>query len=290
MQFIKAKKEGLKIRVAIIGPSGSGKTYSALRLATGIGGRVGLLDTENGRGKYYADEFDFDYIQLSPPFKPERYMKIIELAKKEGIDTLIIDSASHEWGGTGGILDEHGAMAGNSYTNWNKLTPRHNAFIDMIIQSPINIIATLRGKDEYVLSEKNGKQIPEKIGLGAVMRDGFEYEMTCSFMLNLTSHTSEVMKDNTHLFTGCEMLTEEHGHKLKEWAEGGVDSFIIEMNNFCKDNNIKTKEALEYAKIKSWLHCPVDKRENLKKFILTNLKQNPIDNNDLAELKEELTK
>lgn len=35
-----------------VGHSGTGKTYSALRLATGLadGGKIGLIDTENGRG------------------------------------------------------------------------------------------------------------------------------------------------------------------------------------------------------------------------------------------------
>ena len=50
------------------GPSGSGKTYSALRMAAGLarscGSRVAAIDTEAGRLNYYAEEFDFDGIQL----------------------------------------------------------------------------------------------------------------------------------------------------------------------------------------------------------------------------------
>lgn len=270
--FSKAKKTGLKIRVALIGPSGSGKTFSALRIATGIGGRVGLLDTECGRAKYYADEFDFDYIQMEAPFKPERYIEVIKAAAIEGLDTLIIDTTSHEWSGKGGILEENSAMGGNSYTNWNKLTPRHNAFIDAIIQSPINIIATLRGKDEYVLTEKNGKQTPQKVGMGAVMRDGFEYEMTCSFMINQESHAADVMKDNTHIFTGCEVLTEEHGKRLKAWANGSVndrltESQIIEAIALIDSFSLDQKDILAGLKREKFTDLPADRFDKLIDFI-----------------------
>ena len=33
----------------------------------------------------------------------------------------------------------------------------------------------MRTKQDYVLNEKNGKMVPEKVGLKAVMRDGVRY-------------------------------------------------------------------------------------------------------------------
>jgi hypothetical protein len=36
--------------------------------------------------------------------------------------------------------------------------------MEKILQAPLHIIATVRGKDEYVLEEKNGKQVPKKVG------------------------------------------------------------------------------------------------------------------------------
>lgn len=59
-----------------------------------------------------------------------------------------------------GILDVHGSMVGNSFTNWSKLTPRHNALIETIVNSNIHIIATMRTKTEYVIQQVNGKNIP----------------------------------------------------------------------------------------------------------------------------------
>lgn len=222
--FQKAKREKVKVKIALIGPSGSGKTYSALRLATGIGGKIAVLDTEAGRSKYYADEFDFDIAELEAPFTPERYISIIQEAEKAGYDTLIIDSITHEWSGTGGCLDIHSKMPGNSYTNWAKVTPRHNKFIETILQSKMNIIATIRGKDQYVLEQdERGKNIPKKIGMGGIQREGVEYEYTCTFLLDVNSHVASVQKDNTHLFEGeYEVLTEEHGRRLKEWADSGI--------------------------------------------------------------------
>jgi hypothetical protein len=76
-------------------------------------------------------------------------------------------------------------MTGNSFTNWNKVTPRHNAFVQKILQSPAHIIATIRSKQDYVLSEKNGKMVPEKVGLKGVTRDGMDYEFTIVLDLDI---------------------------------------------------------------------------------------------------------
>ncbi|CDX01263.1 AAA ATPase [Desulfitobacterium hafniense] len=225
---IKAKKavrQQVKLKIALIGPSGSGKTYSALRLATGLGGRILLLNTEGDRGYLYADEFEYDIADLEPPFTPERFIEGIECAENEGYNVLIIDSGSHEWSGRGGMLEVHDAMPGNSYTNWAKINPRHNAFIDKQLYSKCHIINCLRGKDQYVLEEKNGKQAPKKVGMGPEQRANYEYEFTTTFMIDQETHVATQMKDNTHLFEGkYEKLTEEHGKLLKQWAESGVEA------------------------------------------------------------------
>ncbi len=226
LTFLKAERKKVKLRIGLIGPSGSGKTYSALRLAKGIGGKIALLDTEHRRSEYYAGEFDFQVLHMEPPFNPERFNKAIEAAEAAGYEIFIIDSASHEWAGRGGILETHNAMQGNSYTNWGKVTPRHNSFVEKINYSRMHIILTIRGKDLYVLEENDkGKQVPKKVGMGGEQRPGFEYELTCSFMLDVHTHTTTVEKDNTHIFEGrYELLTEEHGRQLRAWAESGIDA------------------------------------------------------------------
>lgn len=225
IQAKKAVKHQVKVKIAFIGPSGAGKTYSALRVAKGFGSKTLLLNTEGDRGYLYAPIFDYDIVDLEPPFTPERYIEIIDYAEKEGYDTLIIDSGTHEWSGRGGLLEVQGAMTGNSYTNWAKITPRHNAFVDKLLYCKIHTIVCLRGKDVYVMAEnEKGKQAPKKEGLGAEQRANFEYEMMATLMIDQRNHVATPMKDNTGLFENSyEVLSEKHGKLLKEWAENGVN-------------------------------------------------------------------
>lgn len=223
--FTKAVKEKIWVKVLLGGASGSGKTYSALRLATGLakaaGSEIAAGDTENGRMLYYADEFDFAYLKMEEPYTPESYIELIDSAVEAGFKVLIIDSTTHEWNY---CLETHDKMPGNSYTNWQKITPRHDAFLEKMLQAPIHIIATVRGKDEYVLEEKNGKQAPTKVGLGYKQRDGLEYDYTVTFNLAQDTHIANSMKDNTHMFEGrYEVLTEKDGEKLYEWANNGSE-------------------------------------------------------------------
>lgn len=225
MAFVKAKKEKIWTKVLLGGSSGSGKTYSALRLATGLakkcGSGIAAIDTEAGRIRYYANEFDFSDMQLTEPFTPEKYIEAINEAVNSGFKVLIIDSISHEWNY---CVDIHDKMSGNSWTNWSKVTPRHDAFMEKILQAPIHIIATVRGKDEYVLEEKNGKQTPKKVGLGFKQRDGVEYNYTATFNIAQDTHIAEATKDNTHIFEGrYEVLTEKDGEALYDWANTGED-------------------------------------------------------------------
>ena len=236
MAFVKAKKEKIWTKVLLGGSSGSGKTYSALRLATGLakkcGSGIAAIDTEAGRIRYYANEFDFSDMQLTEPFTPEKYIEAINEAVSSGFKVLIIDSISHEWNY---CVDIHDKMPGNSWTNWSKVTPRHDAFMEKILQAPIHIIATVRGKDEYVLEEKNGKQTPKKVGLGFKQRDGVEYNYTATFNIAQDTHIAEATKDNTHIFEGrYEVLTEKDGEALYDWANTG-ENFAFNISKAQQD-------------------------------------------------------
>ena len=117
LNFRKAEKNQAKLRLALIAPSGFGKTYSALRIAKGLGGKVAILDTENGSADLYADSFEYDVLCMNAPYQAQKYIMAIEAAEEAGYDTLIIDSLTHAWSGDGGLLDKQGAIAdkgGNS--------------------------------------------------------------------------------------------------------------------------------------------------------------------------------
>jgi hypothetical protein len=226
----KAVREKIYTKVALMAPSGGGKTYSALRLATGmreelekITGkpcRILLANTEGARGRYYANEFDYDIVDLVEPFNPEQFSDVIDFAVEEKYDILIMDSTSPEWDGKGGCLELQ-QKAGGTYQAWAKVTPRHDAFINKLATSPIHLIATMRGKDQYEIEKDDrGKTSVKKLGVGAKQRDGFEYEFTCTFTVDQKTHMAEPQKDNTHIFENdnATLLTESHGQKIIKWA------------------------------------------------------------------------
>jgi len=234
-QVKKAKREKIYVKLALMAPSGGGKTYGSLRLASGMAdeikketgkdAKILLANTEQKRGYYYANEFDYDIVDIEPPHNPEKYVELIDFAVSEGYDILIIDSSSHEWEGKGGCLELQ-QQAGGTYQAWIKITPRHNRFIDAIADSPIHIIATMRGKDQYeVNKDDRGKTSVQKLGVGAKQRDGFEYEFTCTFLIDQKTNCAEVQKDNTHIFEGegATLLTENHGRKIIQWANSGEE-------------------------------------------------------------------
>lgn len=232
-QVKKAKREKIYVKIALMAPSGGGKTYGSLRLATGMAeeikketgkdARILMANTEAKRGYYYANEFDYDIVDIDAPHNPEKYVELIEFAVKEGYDILIIDSSSHEWEGKGGCLELQ-QQAGGTYQSWAKVTPRHQKFINAIADSPIHIIATMRGKDQYEMTKDDrGKTSVQKLGVGARQRDGFEYEFSVTFLIDQKTNTAEPQKDNTHIFDseGPTILSEAHGVKIMQWANSG---------------------------------------------------------------------
>lgn len=182
--FNKAVKEESKLRMAIAGPSGSGKTYTALAIASALanGKPIAVVDTEHGSASKYADLWGFDVANMHAPFHPDKFVAALREAEAAGYAVIILDSISHAWSGTGGVLDivdeaAKRSKSGNTYMAWKEGTPVQNKLIDAIVQSGIHVIATMRSKTEYVLADTgNGKQSPRKVGMAPVQRDQFEYE------------------------------------------------------------------------------------------------------------------
>ncbi len=223
MKITTAQRKRAKIRLSIQGPSGSGKTFSSLLIAKGLVGewsKICVIDTENHSADLYSHLGNYNVLTLGKPFTPEAYNQAIELCETSGMKAIIIDSLSHEWEGEGGILDIHSSMMGNSFTNWSKVTPRHNALVQRILQSNCHVIATFRTKQDYVLSDKNGKMVPEKVGLKSVTKDGMDYEFTTVFDLDI-NHNANCTKDRTGLFKNVpQKLTEDTGERILNWCEG----------------------------------------------------------------------
>ncbi len=232
MELQKAQRKQAVIKMGLQGPSGSGKTYSALLLAYGLvkdWDKIVVVDSENHSADLYAHLGDYSVVTIGPPFSPAKYVEAIELCEAAGMEVIIIDSISHEWDGAGGILDFHSSLMGNSFTNWSKVTPLHNAFVNKILQSPAHIIATIRSKQDYVLSERNGKVVPEKVGLKGVTRDGMDYELTIVFDIDIKHHAT-ASKDRTGLFSDkpAIIITEATGAMIRDWCSSGFKVSDIE--------------------------------------------------------------
>jgi hypothetical protein len=232
-------KYDAKLRFAACGPSGSGKTYTLLQLATELGGRVALIDTERGSASKYADIFEFDVMELES-YDPARLIGIIDEVAKKGYRVLCIDSLSHFWIGKDGELDKVDRAARrmqtpNSFAAWKEVTPLHNALIDRIISAPVHILASMRSKTEWIIDrdERTGKTAPRKVGLAPVMRDGIEYEFDVC---------GDMDQENTLVITKsrCPKLAggvfpkpgKELADLLKEWLGGvPIEPVLAEASN-----------------------------------------------------------
>lgn len=202
--FQKATKKQAKGRIALMGPSGSGKTYTGLQIATGLGKRIAVVDTEHGSASKYAKTehsdygFDFDVLELDS-FSPQNYVEAIHAAEQAGYDVVLIDSLSHAWMGKDGALEQADNAAkrnrGNSFAGWRDVTPQHNALVGAMIASKAHVIVTMRVKTEYVIEEDDrGKKVPRKIGVAPVQRQGLEYEFDVTADLD---HDNNAVIDKT---------------------------------------------------------------------------------------------
>ena len=224
MQLRQSERRQAKIKMALQGSAGSGKTFSSLLLAKGLTGgnlsKVAIIDTENGSADLYAHLGNYKVLSLEPPITPENYIKAIEVCESAGMEGIILDSLSHSWDE---LLDFHSKLAGNSFTNWAKITPRLNALINKVLQCNSHVIATMRTKQDYVLNDKDGKKVPEKVGLKSVMRDGVDYEFTLVFDVDI-KHFAVSSKDRTGLFMGKPdfIISEDTGKQILEWCSSGT--------------------------------------------------------------------
>ena len=224
MELKKSERSKAKIKMALQAPSGAGKSYSALLLAQGLTNgnlsKVAVIDTEAGSSNLYAHIGSYNVLNLESPHSPERYIEAIDLCIKSGMEVIILDSISHCWDF---LLDYHASLTGNSFTNWNKITPRQKAFVEKILQSDVHIICTMRVKQDYVLSEKNGKMVPEKVGLKAIQRDEISYEFTIVFDIDY-KHFATASKDRTNLFEGKPqfVINSNTGKKILDWCNSNM--------------------------------------------------------------------
>ena len=235
--FETVTRKKAKLRLALTGVSGAGKTLSALYIAYGITGdwsKIALIDTEHERARFYADRSDlgtgeFLYAPFEPPYSPMRYKEfVLQGALAVGSDgVVIIDSFTHAWNNTGGILDikeQISKQSGkNSYTAWFEAGKEQNDLVNSILAVDCHTIVTMRSKMDYAMQEnEKGKMQPVKMGLAPIQREDTEYEF--DIVLDIArNHVATASKDTTFLDRFGAVITPDLGRQLKEWLDNGVE-------------------------------------------------------------------
>lgn len=227
MKLQKASRKQVKLRLGLSGASGFGKTYSALLLAYGMTNdwsKIAVIDTENESASLYAHLGEFNTIPLPAPYTPERYIEAVRACEDAGVEIIIIDSITHEWNGKGGCLDIQTALGGK-YQDWAKVTPRHQSFVDAVLQSKCHVITTVRRKQDYDMVKEGNKTTVVKMGTKEETREGFEYELTVNFEFLNDKHLVKASKDRTGLFSDKPefVISEETGKTILQWCLTGED-------------------------------------------------------------------
>ncbi len=254
-EFRKAVRERTPLIIGLAGQSGTGKSFSAMRLATGMvkvfGGRIAVVDTEARRALHYADRFDFDHVDFTPPFGPLDYMAAIDTAVKSGASVVIVDSMTHEHSGQGGVMDQIDAFLDQKCgDDWGKrekmnmvaharIKPQRKELNNYLVQvgrTGVVLILCYRAHDKVKpvapRDRVNGEAM-KHIGFTPETTSPLVYEMTQCYLLKPGADGKPTTKPDTDeervltktpiQFKGWstgDQIDEQLGEKLARWAAG----------------------------------------------------------------------
>src|SRR5262245_35943023 len=199
-------------------------------------GKIGMVETESGRGEAYADLLPggYDVLPIRNNFAPSEYGKALTAAEQAGLDALIIDSASHEWEGAGGVLAmaaANQAAGTKGVLVWQKPKQEHSRhFMLRILQTPIPLVIICMRAKYPMVEQRNKKgekewvrsEILEPKQSNDILFDMFIHGwIDREHRLHVTKYTrpdlAEVIRDNAP-------ITIDTGRALAQWAAGGQPS------------------------------------------------------------------
>jgi hypothetical protein len=238
--FNQAKRENVGLLIGLVGPSGSGKTFSAMRMASGIvgqGNRFAVIDTENRRSLHYADKFQFDHLEINPPFDSLKFAEAIEAADKAGYKAIMVDSCSHEWASEGGVLDfqEHelNRMAGDNFQKreackmaaWIRPKGNHKQMVQRLLRTRAHLILCFRAEERVKMEKVDGKMQIVPIGWQPICSKEMPYELTISFLLTSDNpgigKPIKLQEQHKVIFPSGQLISEKSGELASKWAAGG---------------------------------------------------------------------
>jgi hypothetical protein len=260
-QIKKATRKAIPAIICLYGKSGGGKTYSALKLAQGLIGkdRICLIDTENGRASHYADEFDFDVIDLEPPFSPARYIQAIKTAQDNGYKAIVIDSISHEWEGIGGCLEMAEGKTG--LLAWVKPKEQHRKMMNMLLQAKSHIIFCARAKDNLEQVKINGKVEVVNHGLMPIQEKNFPFEMLITLRMQDKGKVviEKCIKGLEESLKIDGYINENHGKIIADWINKG-EKINLEAKQLMADARLEAMKG--EVSLKNWFET-LDKKQKL---------------------------
>lgn len=248
-EFRRAVASEAKPLIGLYSESGCGKTYSALLLAKGFCGdmaKVAMIETESGRGEAFADDpvvGGYNVLPIRANFSPAEYGGRIAQVEAAGAQALIIDSASHEWEGVGGVLAmaaENQAAGKKGPLVWQQPKLQHGReFMLRLTQTPIPlVIVCMRAKyPMYQVTENDvdrWKQAGEpgqrpKVGdwaraweLAPKQSEDILFEMFVHAWIDrdhrahITKYSIDSMRS---VFLEGQPISVETGQRLAEWAQ-----------------------------------------------------------------------
>jgi hypothetical protein len=224
--------------IGLYSESGCGKTKSALLLAKGFAGdmsKVGMIETESGRGEVYADDpvvGGYKVLPIRDNFSPKVYGEAITEAGGAGLQVLIVDSGSHEWESSGGVLDmaAHNEAEGKKgVLVWQQPKILHarefvlkllSTSVPLVIlcmraKYPMKQIIKEGGKKDWVRAEVVEPKQSEDILFEMMVHGWIDHE----HRLHVTKWTKESFKT---VFVDNEPITVDTGKRLAEWAKGAT--------------------------------------------------------------------
>ncbi len=226
LQIRHAQRGQNRGRVAIIGPAGSGKTFTGLTWARVLAGtdQIAVIDTEHGSSELYADIFNFEMIDLQPPYHPDRLREALDVCADAGMGVVMVDSGSHFWSGKGGVLELVDAakarFGGNSHMAWAEGTPIQQRMVEALLGYPGHVIFTMRAKTEWGTTQEEGRRPqPVRIGMAPQQRDGLEYEFTLMGELEVPSNRMHISKSRADGWIGRYFDPEEAADAAQEFLQ-----------------------------------------------------------------------
>lgn len=255
--FEDASSKGSYLRCALVGPSGSGKTWTALTIASQFGVPF-VIDTERSSALKYAKHFKFKHANIPGDFNPRNYIAACHAAIEAGAKVLVVDSLSHAWEGVGGVLEFVDNVAkrqktANSFQAWREGTPLQNELVDGLLALKCHLVCTMRSKMEYAQQNDGGKTRVVKLGMGAIQRNGIEYEFDVVLEMDL-EHDCTVGKTRFPELSGQVFRKPDAKFSKKLFdIVGGADpnpvAFTSPQTNGKYENSSKSDLEMRYEEI-----------------------------------------